>query len=180
MIEILSEEVDVEQLQYDLENFLSEYQFWDERQVSLTSADGNNDWFCSIGSMKDLPKPEKSYSFINTGIDGTYIAQLIRQYKKFYRWRLLCIPPGQCYSVHTDAYPNKVNKRIHIPILSNDQSYFCYYGDKPGDGVKTSVEFYHLEPGKIYEVNTSRLHSAINYGITPRYHLVGVRYENPK
>ena len=177
MIEILADNVDIEKLQHELDQFLSQHNFWDQRQISLTSVDGNNDWFCSTGSMKDLPKPEKSYSFINSDISNTYIADIITQYKKFYRWRLLCIPPGQCYSVHTDAYPNKINKRIHIPILSNNQSYFCYYDDKPGNGVKTSVEFHHLEPGNIYEVNTSRLHSAINYGITPRYHIVGVRYE---
>ena len=177
MIEILSNDVDVQRLHNDVELFLSTHDFWNERQISLTSIDGNNDWFCSIGSMRDLPRPEKSYSFLNKDLQGTYIAELISRYSKFYRWRLLHIPPGQCYSVHTDAYPEKINKRIHIPVMSNEQSYFCYYGDKPGDNVETTVSFHHLAVGKIYEVNTSCLHSAINYGLTSRYHIVGVRYE---
>ena len=178
MIEILDTNVDIVSLQTDVEYFLSTHDFWEERQISLTSITGNNDWFCSIGSMKDLPRPEKSYSFLNQDLKGTYIAELINKYKKFYRWRLLHIPPGQCYSVHTDAYPDKVNKRIHIPVITNDESYFCYYGDKPGNDVETTVSFHNLKVGNVYEVNTSKLHSAINYGTTPRFHIVGVRYEN--
>ena len=104
------------------------------------------------------------------------MGELIKEYNKYYRWRLLHIPAGQCYSVHSDAYTSKINKRIHIPITTNPDAYFCYYGDKPADGLETTVKYHHMPLGSAYEVNTSQLHSAINYGKTSRYHMVGVRY----
>ena len=58
----------------------------------------------------------------------------------------------------------------------NPDAYFCYYGDKPADGLETTVKYHHMPLGSAYEVNTSQLHSAINYGKTSRYHMVGVRY----
>jgi len=175
-MELLDTNIDVQRLNAAMEQLLSANDFWDRRQISLTSLTGNNDWDCSTGSLKDLPKPERMYSELNNELEGTYIAELISRYSKYYRWRLLHIPPGQCYSVHSDAFTPSINKRIHIPITTNKDSYFCYYSEKPADGLETKVTFHHMELGNVYEVNTSKLHSAVNYGKTPRYHIVGVRY----
>lgn len=179
MIEILEQGIDVKRLQTEMEQLLTANNLRDKKQVSLTSVSGNDDWTCSIGRSSHLQKPEKSYCVVNKSLHGTYIEELLLKYKKFYRWRLLSVPPGDFYSVHSDAKDkgNLVNWRIHIPIITNSKAFFCYYGARPEDGVKTTVSFHHLKPGNVYKLNTSALHSAINYGNTPRYHIVGVKYE---
>jgi hypothetical protein len=178
MIEILPSNLRFDQLHTEVTNFLGKNDFWEKPQVSLTSVTGENDWFCSVGKIEHLQYPERAYSVINKELQGTYIAEVINEYSKFYRWRLLNLQQGSHYSVHSDnMVPSKKNKRIHIPIVTNDQAFFCYYNDKPANGVKTEVEFHVLQPGTVYEIDTSRLHSAINYSEETRVHLVGVRYE---
>lgn len=51
--------------------------------------------------------------------------------------------------------------KIHVPIESNDQSYF-EFGD----------EKFVMKPGKFYLVNTMLEHSTINSGTTERAHLI--------
>jgi hypothetical protein len=51
--------------------------------------------------------------------------------------------------------------KIHVPIISNDQSFFRVDG-----------EDYVMNPGKFYLVNTTRIHSTINLGTTDRAHLI--------
>tara|TARA_B110000285_G_scaffold103428_1_gene117726 strand:+ start:1210 stop:1752 length:543 start_codon:yes stop_codon:yes gene_type:complete len=176
-MDTLSTTIQTDRLQTEMDAFLGHYNFWELRQISLTSLTGDDDWTCSVGSALALQKPERMYSQLNKYLEGTYMGELIKEYNKYYRWRLLHIPAGQCYSVHSDAYTSKINKRIHIPITTNPDAYFCYYGDKPADGLETTVTYHHMPLGSAYEVNTSQLHSAINYGKTSRYHMVGVRYE---
>jgi hypothetical protein len=180
MIEILDDHVDVSRLVLDLNQFLTTNDLWDKIQVSLTSIAGNNDWDCSTGSMLDLNRPERFYSTMNSALSGTYIADLLKKYKSFYRWRLLKVMPGCTYSVHQDTFPGKINKRIHIPVITNPHSYFCFYDAEPVDAGISTVKFYHLKPGTVYELNTSHYHTAVNYGETARYHIVGVRYEDIK
>ena len=151
---------------------------WDRRQVSLTSLAGADDWDCSVGFTMGLKKPERFYSVLNKSLQGTYMGDLIQQYKSFYRWRLMCVFPGQTYSVHRDAFPGKINKRIHIPITTNPGAFFCFYDQLPADGVVASVSFHSLIPGTVYEMNTSNYHTAVNHGNVSRYHIVGVRYED--
>lgn len=169
--------IDVARLEEDMNNILGVNKLWGETQVSLTSVTGEDEWFCSTGSMAGSFRAERMYSTVNKSLEGTYLAELIREYSQYYRWRLLCVDPGHTYSIHSDAYGGATNKRIHIPVTSNDDCYFAYYGSKPGDGVETTVKFHRMPLGGVYEVNTSNLHSAINYGYTTRYHMVGVRYE---
>lgn len=183
-MKILPSNIRLDQLEKEVVDFLGRHSFWDERQISLQSVTGDNDWFCSVGKIHSLDYREKAYSVLNKDLNGTYIAELINEeYKEYYRWRMLLIPPHQHYSVHSDLLHNpatgktKENRRIHIPVISNPDAFFCYFDDKPEDGTKTTVEYYNLQPGKVYEVNTSRLHSAVNYGDKTRIHLVGVRYE---
>lgn len=50
--------------------------------------------------------------------------------------------------------------RIHLPIAANNESYFI-----------VNQNTYVLEPGKVYIVNTKRIHTTINNGTTDRIHL---------
>jgi len=78
------------------------------------------------------------------------------------RIMLAKLPPGSRIPLHIDAnaaanYPHK----IHIPIQTNDKAYF--FVDKTT---------YHFAEGYAYEVNNKTRHGAVNFGETPRIHLI--------
>jgi|TARA_R110000803_G_scaffold42597_4_gene91279 hypothetical protein len=177
-VHIVNSDIDQHQLEKDVYDLISEFNLQDQDQISLTSIDGNNDWDSSTGKMFDLDHPELYYSEINKGLHGTLIEKYIKQFSKFYRWRLLKIQGKQTYSVHIDGLVDKSNLRLHIPVVTNNDCYLCFYDDYPQDSKSTSVTHYHLNTGYAYEVNTTGCHTAVNYGHTDRYHIVGVRYEN--
>lgn len=176
-ITVLKESIDVSMIRKDVEHLLNTYSLWQEMQISLTSINGNNDWNACNGSMSNLEYTEDQYCVLNDSLKNTIIGQLINEYNQFYRWRLLKLTPNKTYSVHSDAFERQINKRIHIPVISNDKSFFCFYDKKPSSGERCMVTHHHLLPGKIYEVDTTGFHTAVNYGSTDRYHIVGVRYE---
>jgi hypothetical protein len=75
------------------------------------------------------------------------------------RWLVTIHTPGTKLITHQDA-TDKI--RIHIPIVTNDQSTWIIDG-----------EDLHMEPGWAYLVNTSLPHSVVNNGTTNRVHLYG-------
>lgn len=173
----LPSKINIFKLQSCLRQILSNHNLHDNNQVTLTSLDGKDDWECANGSFSTLPYPESDYKILNDSLTDTYIGSIIRKYSNFYRWRLLKIAPNRTYSIHKDAYTGQINKRIHIPIVSNPDAFFIFYDNKPDDGIESVINSYNLKVGKVYEVNTTGFHTAVNYGDTDRYHLVGVRYE---
>lgn len=200
--ELDSQRINIDRITHELKNLLGEFSLWGRSQVSITSITGDNDWECSVGRLDSLSHPEEEYSVINEALQGSYTEQVINtHFSNFYRWRLLTLRFGDQYTVHSDAatyasvapvaYEQSTklqqrmnqkisklrNRRVHIPIETNPDAYFCYHSHKPGDGVEATIKYHHLAYGKIYEVDTSVLHTAINYGKEPRVHLVGVRYE---
>jgi|TARA_R110001592_G_scaffold360426_1_gene668775 hypothetical protein len=177
-VHIVDSEIDHNQLEKEVYQLISEFDLQEQDQISLTSIDGNNDWNVSTGKMVDLPHPERYFAEINTGIKNTLIEKYIKQFSKFYRWRLLKIKGKQTYSVHVDGLSNQSNLRVHIPVVTNKDCYLCFYDDYPQHSISNLVKHYHLETGYAYEVNTTGYHTAVNYGNTDRYHIVGVRYEN--
>lgn len=177
-VTLLNSNIDIAQLKHDVFELLENYKLSDYDQVSLTSIDGTNDWHASTGKIFDLRLPEKYYAELNYGVRNTIIEKYIKEYSQYYRWRLLKVKGKQTYSVHSDGVANKVNKRIHIPVTTNEHCFMCFYSNKPEDSMDVSVSHYHLQPGNAYEVDTTGFHTAVNYGNTDRYHIVGVRYEN--
>ena len=150
----------------------------DLNQISLTSIDGNDDWLCSVGRLNELQYPERYYSTINKTLAGTEIEKLLNSYPQYYRWRLLRLQPKKTYSVHKDGADSADNIRMHIPLETNDGCFLCFYVTAPLNKEFSMVKHEHLELGNSYEVNTSGFHTAVNYGHTNRYHIVGVKYEN--
>ena len=57
-------------------------------------------------------------------------------------------------------------RKFHYPIQTNPQC-FLYDASDP-----TDQKVYHLEQGKLYDVDTTRDHYVYNAGIETRYHLV--------
>ena len=83
--------------------------------------------------------------------------------------------PHKTYTIHKDGQKNVSNIRCHIPVVTNPQAYHISFGE---DKSNLNPKLYHMECGKIYEVNTTQYHSAINFGGEDRWHLLGVKYED--
>lgn len=67
-------------------------------------------------------------------------------------------PPGTVIQQHID---NTEFVKVHIPIISNPKSFFCFGNNN-----------YNLEIGKAYIINTTRPHGTDNQGNTDRVHLI--------
>ncbi len=169
--------VDSTRLQSDVTELLTRLDAHSTAQLSLTSSTGEDNWNESIGRMMDLKFPERYYSVLNNSLKDTYIDQLISEYPEFYRWRLLRLGSMNTYTVHKDSFKDKRNLRLHIPVFTNKDAFLCFYNEKPYDGSHSRIVHCHLQEGISYEVDTSSWHTAVNYGSTVRYHIVGVRYE---
>lgn len=70
---------------------------------------------------------------------------------------LSLVLPGQVIDPHTDPW----SCRVHVPLLTNPQAFLIVEGHE-----------YHLEAGKAYVVDGTRLHGVKNLGPTPRVHFV--------
>ena len=171
--------VDHTKLQKDFEH-LNDTVLFDPNsgQISITSIDGNNDWNCSVGKIHQLDKPEKFYRVLNRTLQGSEFERIVEAYPQYYRWRLMQLASRSNYSVHSDSNgDNKRNKRIHIPIITNDQAYLMFFNEPPQDNKSVNVTYHNLKVGNIYEINTTNYHTAVNHGNKPRWYIVGVRYE---
>lgn len=69
-----------------------------------------------------------------------------------------CHPPGTKINFHKD---NEEFFKIHIPIITNDNSWFVFEHSK-----------YNLKPGKAYLINTEKLHGTDNLGDNVRVHFI--------
>jgi hypothetical protein len=176
-VELINSDIDAVALHNDLSKLLADHDLYYQNQISITSVMGDDDWTCSIG-RNNLKFKERYYSTINKSLENTYMHSIIERYPQYYRWRVLKLLPKTTYSVHDDFNGVDDNLRLHVPITTNQDSFLCFFAGMPSSGSEVKVAYEHLELGKSYEVNTTGLHTAVNYGTTDRYHLVGIRYEN--
>ena len=174
--------IDIDLLQKEVKKLIEKIGLDPHSQISLTSLDGNDDWKCSIGDLRSETHtnygiPEEDYTVVNKSIIGSYIEECINKFPEFYRWRILRLHRNGVYQIHSDGILNKMkNNRIHIPIITNLESYLCFLDDNIHDGENT-FHCHHLEAGKVYEIDTTSFHTAINFGYTDRVHMIGVKNE---
>ena len=120
-------------------------------------------------NLKDPSKPCPPYNIKHDeSIVGTFDVptELIFGFSKkflelfpFVRQTVIsCHPPGSKINLHTD---NEEFFKIHIPIVTNDDSYFVFEKNR-----------YNLKPGKAYLVNTEKLHGTENLGNSTRIHFI--------
>ena len=88
------------------------------------------------------------------------------------RIRITRLNSGTVIGLHRDIDDEVANLafnqvRLHIPIMTNDDVYFCVGGT-----------IIRMAPGHLYYVNFSKKHYVNNGGETPRYHLVLDLYVN--
>ena len=80
----------------------------------------------------------------------------------FVRCILTLLPAGYEIAPHIDeGYSLKRAHRIHVPIVSNDETEF-----RVGD---TTL---HMRVGEMWEINNRRIHAVRNGGSTARIHLI--------
>lgn len=176
---LIDTDIDHSLLESEIHQLIDNHQLHDQKQVSLTSIAGNDDWTCTTGKLSGIKYNERYYSTLNHSLSGTYIENCINRYSDFYRWRLLKLLPHQVYTIHQDSrYNNELNIRLHIPVITDPAAYLIFFDNIPVWSDK-STTWYNLEAGNSYEVNTTGVHTAANFSSQPRYHIVGVKYESP-
>lgn len=92
---------------------------------------------------------------------GTYVEEVVEELKKHFRLgriRTMAVQGPYAYTMHSD-----MTKRLHIPILTNRNCYFV-------DGELNN--FFMHEPGRVYILDTTQPHSAINLSLLDRLHIV--------
>lgn len=176
LIEQLDSGFNADWIYQELMSIVLAYNLMSEPQISVQSILGDNDFLCSTGKIHNLKHPERYYKEINKAFKNTYTEFVLSRYPEYYRWRFLRLKYKESYTVHTDAGDKADNWRIHIPVRTNPDAFFCHYSKLPEDGKTANVRFYHLEAGNSYLINTTKYHSAVNYGQDDRWHLVGLRY----
>jgi len=116
------------------------------------------DWSTGTGKVDKLEiKDEKQYKFINKNLKGSRLEEIVN-FHNAYRTRIMIMDSVKCYSIHHDLGP-----RLHVPIVSNLESYMIW----PQDSICC-----HLSPGYTYWTDTTKNHTFINGGSTRRIHLV--------
>lgn len=92
------------------------------------------------------------------------VEQVLRLFPGYIKVRgeITNLLPGVELGLHIDpAWFHKHSKRIHVPIITNQDCYHMFEDRKV-----------HLEFSKIYEINNRIRHSAVNGGSTNRVHLI--------
>lgn len=125
------------------------------RQIGLQSLDPNNEEW-AIEDGRPVSK-DTEYRHLHTNLQGTAISNLIESLGAF-RSRIMIMSPRTAYSVHAD-----VSKRIHIPIVTDTQAWMVW----PHHNTCK-----HLQAGKTYLTDTTKLHSFFNGSTVDRIHLV--------
>lgn len=100
---------------------------------------------------------ETDFDVCHEIISGTVFEDIIKKYK-LKRSRLMWVKSKSCYSLHADFSP-----RIHIPLITNLSAMFVFRD--------TGIQ--HLLAGKVYWIDTRKMHSFANFGDTDRLHLIG-------
>lgn len=126
-----------------------------QEQIGLQSVPGNTDPFYAIGRIGD--KQHQEQDFTEYLFDMPYTNSILKEYK-VYRARIMTLMPKSCYSYHHDY-----SKRLHIPLITNDKCFLI-----------VNKEVIHLPAdGKVYIVDTTLPHTAVNASFEPRTHLIG-------
>ena len=92
----------------------------------------------------------------------TYVAEVIDRVNQKYnttKWRFMKLTSERrAYSYHKDE-----TKRLHIPLLTNDECFFII-----------EKKLYTMQQlGWLYEMDTTKHHTALNLGWSDRVHIVG-------
>jgi len=115
-------------------------------------------WKDGTGRIEELEvSEEQQYINLHPYLSNSIIESLINKHNGF-RTRIMIMPPNKTYSVHSDPTP-----RIHIPIVTNDESWMIW---------PHHSQCKRLTPGFAFWTDTTKKHTFINGGLTDRIHIV--------
>tara|TARA_Y100000356_G_C11201694_1_gene258080 strand:+ start:414 stop:920 length:507 start_codon:yes stop_codon:yes gene_type:complete len=134
----------------------------DQNQISITSFDGKQLYVDNKFNEDYIRIPEVDLNLFNEHFKNTYLQEVLETINKIYnttKWRFMRLTTERrAYSYHRDE-----TKRLHIPLLTNDECMFII--DK---------KLYDMnELGRMYKMDTTKYHTALNLGWTDRVHIVG-------
>lgn len=119
--------------------------------------DGSSDWAAGAGRQKSH---SSIWDQVHPDLVGTWWETFFSSLPvKVFRTRIMRMKPKSCYSIHKDDTP-----RLHIAIHPTPESRFLFF--KPDEAIHFPCD------GKIWWVDTTRYHSAMNGGTDERVHLV--------
>ena len=101
---------------------------------------------------------QSSDEYHNTELVFGFAEWLLEQFPYARQMGIAAHPPGTKLKTHVDT---DTWFKIHIPLISTNNSYFIFDGEK-----------FVMEPGRMYFVNTSVPHSTSNEGDGIRIHLL--------
>jgi hypothetical protein len=173
-IRVIHKDIDSARVLKESQGLLKNFGMLNQTQFSLYSESGNDDWQSGVGRSDGRPFV---HEIINKSVKGSYLEELTLRYKNYYRWRLMILAPGRCYSIHNDASDNRDLRRhyrVHIPVQSSITTPLLFFNETPTyDKMRSTCEYYLMEAGNSYLFNANRLHTAINGSNEVRIHLVG-------
>lgn len=86
-----------------------------------------------------------------------------------FRCQVVCLKPGQNVYPHTDPrYYHIYGKRIHLPLLINDESFHIHFLPEQN----YDMQFSKMHEGVITDFDNITPHAAFNYGTTNRIHII--------
>ena len=139
---------------------------YDQNQIAITSFDGKNVMVDNKFNEDYKRIPEIDLNYMNEWFKGKYTEEVINDLNKTYettKWRFMRLTSERrAYSYHRDE-----TKRLHIPLLTHEDCFFII-----------DEKLYKMnQEGKVYEMDTTKKHTALNLGWNDRVHMVGVFYD---
>lgn len=117
---------------------------------------------CIISRAEQLVKTQSRILLWNGVRSIVEFVQTLFPDFKMVRGEIVNLTSGKSLTPHIDVHWfHKESKRIHIPIISNAESFLTFEGRQ-----------YQLISGKVYEINNRIMHSGFNHGTTDRIHVV--------
>lgn len=156
-------------LRQALNEVLLQTPFTDQNQICFHAKSlDNQNIFDGIGSLWDSEKnqwraQEKDYQYFIEMFKNTYFHDIYQQLQNVLpvqlgRARLMRLKSRSCYSIHQDS-----EIRLHIAIHTHSQAFLLI---QPAGLVHIPSD------GKVYLVNTTHFHTALNGGLAERIHFV--------
>jgi len=114
-----------------------------------------------------LPPTQETTDKIKPYTD--YLMNTLFPEHALFRCQIVCLKPGQNVYPHTDPrYYHIYGKRIHLPLLINDESFHIHFPPEQDYDMK----FSKMHEGIITDFDNITPHAAFNYGTTNRIHII--------
>lgn len=145
--------------QFDRELVVDEINgIFDADQFCLQGIEPGGDPLYGARAGNEMDHDEDEFVFPNFHLP--YTNSLLTEYG-LHRARVMKLPPKSCLTYHTDP-----SKRVHFPLLSNDDCFFI---------IEDQMMKMPLD-GSVILTDTTKRHTAVNASTKYRTHIIGCRH----